>query len=274
MMPNTIKILTPVALVVALSLTALPAAAQRQRGERQRGGDRTTTGQAISRSDDSRAGAPRQGASQNSRQQAEAPRANQNRQQNRGNDAQQPSRGYSNQQPNRGNDYGRYDGRQYNDRGRFDTGRSYVAPRGASRSYYQAPRYRPYFFSRPFYTFIPRLHIGFGLWIGYPVPYPYGYVSAYPPPVYGYPGASINMAPGAGSYGGLSFDISPAHADLYVDGEYIGAVGDFVPNAQPLTLVPGQHRIEVQADGYRPMVWDVNIAPGQVIPYRGAMQPY
>ena len=106
------------------------------------------------------------------------------------------------------------------------------------------------------------------------MPYPYGYVSAYPPPVYGYPGASIYVAPGARSYGGLSFDISPAHADLYVDGEYIGAVGDFVPNAQPLTLVPGQHRIEVQADGYRPMVWDVNIAPGQVIPYRGAMQPY
>ncbi len=73
-------------------------------------------------------------------------------------------------------------------------------------------------------------------------------------------------------YGGVSFDIQPSDADLFVDGEYVGPVGDFTPYGEPLTLTPGVHRIDVQREGFQPMSWDVTVEPGQVIPYRGAME--
>ena len=140
---------------------------------------------------------------------------------------------------------------------------------------------RPFYFARPYYVFRPRIGIGFGFWIGYPVPYPYvpyGYGSPYPyppaaaNPAYGYPPADGSAS--AAAYGGVSFEITPADAAVYVDGSYAGTCAEFAANAQPLTLDPGRHRIEVQAEGYRPMVFDADVVAGQVIPYRGALQPY
>ena len=43
---------------------------------------------------------------------------------------------------------------------------------------------------------------------------------------------------------------------------------------RPLTLGVGRHHISVQAPGYRPLDFDVNIAPGQVLPYRGDLAPF
>ena len=59
-----------------------------------------------------------------------------------------------------------------------------------------------------------------------------------------------------------------------MDGSYAGYAGDFDGTQQPLTLDPGTHRVEVQAPGYAPLVIDVQVQPGQVIPYRGDLQPY
>ncbi len=107
------------------------------------------------------------------------------------------------------------------------------------------------------------------------MPYPYAYLGTYQPRVYGYDdnwyGYSTTAA--VSVYGGLSFDIQPSDADLWVDDQYVGTVGTFTPNGEPLTLTPGQHHIVVQHDGFRGMEWDVTVEPGQVIPYRGAMQP-
>jgi hypothetical protein len=151
-------------------------------------------------------------------------------------------------------------------------GRPYYLPRPYVRPYRYVP-YRPYYFARPYYSFLPRFSIGFGLWIGNPVPYPYGYMGSYRPRVYGYyPDGAYTAQPGVSVYGGVSFDIRPADADLFVDGEYVGPIGDFTPRSEPLTLAPGVHRIAVQRDGFRPMEWQVTIEPGQVIPYRGEMQ--
>jgi hypothetical protein len=106
------------------------------------------------------------------------------------------------------------------------------------------------------------------------VPYPYTYLGSYQPRVYGYydNSSSYDVAADTSIYGGVSFDIQPADADLFVDGQYVGTVGTFTPNGEPLTLTPGVHRIIVQREGYRAMEWDVTIEPGQVIPYRGEMQ--
>lgn len=178
-------------------------------------------------------------------------------------------------------------------------------------------------FYRPYYSFRPRLSLGFGLWAGYPFAYSYGYydpfydpyyASPYPyAPAYGYPStsypayppasgyppaagyppqsgdprsayppdqdqldpeASIGVQPGQGqaNEGGLSFDITPNTAQLFVDGTMVGTVGQFTPTTQPLGLVAGRHRVEVRAPGYRAMSFDVDIIAGQVIPYQGTME--
>jgi hypothetical protein len=114
--------------------------------------------------------------------------------------------------------------------------------------------------------------LGFGLWIGFPTAYPY-YSYGYANPAYGYPLSTFGLATGA-AYGGISFEVDPYDAAIYIDGNYAGVVNDFGPNAQPLTLRAGTHRVEIQASGYEPIVFDVNVIPGQVIPYRGAMRIY
>ncbi len=186
--------------------------------------------------------------------------------------------------------------------------RAYVRPYG------WAPYY-PFRFGRPYYEFSPWLSLGFGIWCGYPVPYPSVYLGSYQPTVFGvyadggyqavpdsstyvgpttYVGSNtygdpntngaVNTNAGANTnggantsgdtsaYGGASFDIQPADANLFVDGQFVGVVGNFGPTSEPLTLEPGQHRIAIQKDGYRPLEWDVTIEAGQVMPYRGVLE--
>ena len=165
--------------------------------------------------------------------------------------------------------------------------RPYVYRPYAYRPYaYQPYAYQPYV-SRP-YTFRPRLRIGFGIFSGYPVPYPaydpYYYpppaYDYYPPPAYGYPQAypvppvgSVSVSPGAVAYGGVSFEITPAQTAVYVDGAYVGTVGEFYDPSSPLSLTVGAHRVELRAPGYEPLLFDIVVEEGQVIPYRGDLQP-
>jgi hypothetical protein len=142
----------------------------------------------------------------------------------------------------------------------------YYVPRGYG--YYGTPTYyRPY-------AFHPHFTIGFGVYVGYPVPYAYSY--PYPIPVYGYgaPSANVMVGPGSPNYGGVALEITPHDGDVYVDGQYAGRVENFDGQVQPLTLAAGVHRIEVQAPGFEPLVFNVDIQPGQVIPYRGDLRPF
>jgi|SRR5579872_7019325 len=182
-----------------------------------------------------------------------------------------------------------------------------AAPRGATRAAQAVPRTTPriagpggfvgapyYGFYRPYYTFRPRLSLGFGLWLGYPVGYPYYYPYypyAYPYPYpypypdpnypdYSYPApapsgsapsGSVSVAPPTGS-GGLSFDITPSNAEVFVDGQRVGTVADFSPTMPPLALAPGRHSVDIRANGYQTMVFDADVTAGQVLPYHGAMR--
>jgi hypothetical protein len=132
------------------------------------------------------------------------------------------------------------------------------------------------------------LSLGFGLWVGYPVAYPYydPYLysysydpypnsysyDAYPNAPYEQPYGSVGVQPGAAT-GGLSFDITPASAELFVDGNYIGIAATFSPTSEPLALGPGRHRIEVRAPGYETMAFDADVIAGEVVPYQGGMRP-
>jgi hypothetical protein len=163
---------------------------------------------------------------------------------------------------------------------RPDDHRGYAQPSGAYGRYsghaYIVPRnfhpYRPLYFSRPYYGFRPHVHLGFGVWLGAPVPYPWAYFGTYRPRVYGfYDQGYFGVAPGVQQYGGLSFDIQPYDAALFVNGEYVGTVGTFTPYGEPLTLWPGVHHIAIVRDGFRTMEWDAAVEPGRVIPYRGML---
>jgi hypothetical protein len=102
--------------------------------------------------------------------------------------------------------------------------------------------------------------------------------SSYPPPAYSNgtsPGGSVGVQRGAtaGPSGGLSFEISPSGAEVYIDGRYAGHVSDLGPTVQPLALTPGSHHVEIRAAGYQTMSFDADITAGQVLPYQGSMQP-
>ena len=122
---------------------------------------------------------------------------------------------------------------------------------------------------------------------GYPAsPYPAassGYpAQPYPPSASGYPTSTsgVEVYPSQGSAsaqrqdaGGVSFEITPSTARVIVDGTEVGSVAEFSPTSTPLTLTLGRHHIELRAAGYQTMAFEAEIVAGQVIPYRGEMQP-
>jgi hypothetical protein len=164
------------------------------------------------------------------------------------------------------------------------------------RSWNVAPRH----YYHPYYAFRPHFNLGFGLWAGYPLTWSYPYY--YPPypyypnyPYYPYP---YPYSPGGGRYsvapeenvspdttvgtegvepdqsnlGGMSFEITPSDAQVFVDGNYVGTVGQFTPTTQPLGVPSGHHHVEIRDVGYKTMSLDVDIVAGQVIPYQGQME--
>jgi len=95
-------------------------------------------------------------------------------------------------------------------------------------------------------------------------------------PNYIQPPNSMSVQPGGNpataTMGGLSFEIEPSTAEVFVDGNFVGTVSQFTPTSQALGVTPGRHRIEIKAAGYRTMDFDVDIVAGQVIPYQGTME--
>jgi len=199
--------------------------------------------------------------------------------------------------------------------GSYGGGRYYAPGRYYGSRYYGSGYYGSAHYYRPYYAFRPRFSVGVGLWVGYPVAYPYygygayygagpyypaPYGAAYPYPypssgypypyaASSYPGYSSSAyaapaAPSTGSVelqqgepnqtnlGGVSFEITPSTAQVFVDGSYTGTVADFVPTTEPLGLTPGRHRVEIRAAGYQTLALAVEVVAGQVIPYRGILQ--
>lgn len=279
-MLKTTSITTPLALAAVIFISAPVFAQQREHGRRNPSGQQSGQGAERARP---REQAPAQAApppaQPQQRERAVAPRTEQRRDGGQRDNAQRTERQRDSVQRNdrqrdnvqravpRRDVQPRYDNRRD---GRYNRP-GYIAPRAR----YYAPRYgygvRGYY--RP-YVYRPHLSIGLGIFMGYPVPYAYRY--PYPITVYGYraPSGPIVVGPGSPYYGGVSLEITPYDADVYVDGSFAGRVEDFDGSSQPLTLTSGQHRIEVQAEGYAPLVFDVGVQAGQIIPYRGDLQPY
>jgi len=148
------------------------------------------------------------------------------------------------------------------------------------RGYYPYYPYYGYGYGYPWYGGIGfSLGFGFGYGYGYPY-YPYypyygyGYPYAYPAYPYGYPPAGYPGAgyPPAPVYGGIRLDLPQKDAQVYADGYYAGRVDDFNSSTERLALTGGTHHIEIQAEGFAPIGFDVNIEPGRTIIYRADLR--
>lgn len=138
--------------------------------------------------------------------------------------------------------------------GYYGGSRIIIAPRQSMR------------FSTPYFSFRPYLRLSIGLTMGYPFEFP----SWYDPYVVGQPGYVRPYMP----YGGVTFDVQPNDAELWIDGEYVGLVSDYSPYDPPLTLVAGRHHVELRGDAYRSLEFDITVISGQVIPYQGTLPYY
>ena len=158
--------------------------------------------------------------------------------------------------------------------------------------------------SYPYYNGYPPPGYPYGTYpsTGYPYPpstdpssdYP---SSSYPPSTYppsSYPSASypsaaypngtaatypdapntVDVQPGGAApvSGGVSFEIDPPTASVFIDGKYMGSGADFGPAVQPLGLTPGRHRVEIRAEGYETMSFDADVAAGEVTPYKASLR--
>ena len=109
-----------------------------------------------------------------------------------------------------------------------------------------------------------------------------GYGYGYPYGGYGYGGYGFGGYGGGGggyqvseSYkesGKLRLKIDPKQAEVYVDGYYVGIVDSFDGAFQKLEIDSGGHRIDLKAEGFEPLQFEVLITPGETVTYKGDMK--
>jgi hypothetical protein len=252
---NLKKMITPAALAMALAFGTAGAASAQDRRHDNRGRSQENA---------------RAQNSQPQRAQNSQPQRAQNSQPQRGQTEQavprnfnaaprtftaQPRQDIRRDDRSRGFDNRGFDNRGFDNRG-FD--------RGFSASVVRGRVYSPRLIYPRAYR--PGSSLGVGVFFGNPLPYRYAY------PAYGYDYGYGSVAPAA-AYGAISFALNPGDAAVYVDGTYVGVARSFEDGARPLSLAAGTHRIELDAPGYEPVTFEVNVVPGQLIPYEGSLQP-
>ncbi len=149
--------------------------------------------------------------------------------------------------------------------------------------------YNPYYRYNNYYSRYPYgyYYAGYGFGLGYFYdPYLWGYYSPY---AWGY-GAPYYYGGGGGYYGGgggygggysrensrdiggLRLKVRPIQGQVYVDGYYVGEVDSFDGNFQKLQIEAGAHRVEIRADGFETVQFEVMITPGETVIYKGDMK--
>jgi hypothetical protein len=125
----------------------------------------------------------------------------------------------------------------------------------------------------PYYGYGQYYFPGYGFGLGYSFydplfydPYAYGYSGGYGSGGYGY------SRGGYRDTGSLRLKLKPRDAQVFVDGYYVGTVDEFDGMFQRLGIESGGHRIEVKADGYEPLQFEVLITPGETVTYKGEMK--
>jgi hypothetical protein len=98
-----------------------------------------------------------------------------------------------------------------------------------------------------------------------------GYYGGYYDPWYG-GGYQGYQSGGGDDEGRLRLKVKPKEAEVFVDGYFAGMVDDFDGVFQRLHIEAGPHRIELRADGYEPLSFEVNIQPRRTLTYKGELK--
>ena len=70
--------------------------------------------------------------------------------------------------------------------------------------------------------------------------------------------------------GGLRLSGTPADAQVFVDGYFVGTLGD-ITAGRPLTILAGPHRLEIRAAGYQSIAVDIRITAYETLTYPAAL---
>jgi hypothetical protein len=138
--------------------------------------------------------------------------------------------------------------------------------------YYRYGYYDPYFSNRFTSYWSP---FGYGYGLGYFAYDPYMYGGGYPS---GYGGYGYDSYGGYGTSqrygetGSLRLKVKPSHAQVHIDGYYVGVVDSYDGVFQKLNIEAGPHRIELRAEGYETAQFDVMVVPGETMTYKGDMK--
>jgi hypothetical protein len=139
-----------------------------------------------------------------------------------------------------------------------------IPPRDGYRYYY--PSYSRYYWP------------GYGFGLGYYAYDPFWFDPYYDPY---YSGGGYYGGGGGYSYqgsrasrdeGSLRLKIKPREAKVYIDGYFVGTVDSFDGLFQKLGLEGGGHQVEIRADGYEPLQFEVLITPGESVTYKGELK--
>lgn len=118
---------------------------------------------------------------------------------------------------------------------------------------------------------------GYGFGIGYYSYDPFWF-DPYFDPYYGGGGGYYGGGGGYGysrgyrDTGSLRLKIKPRDAKVYIDGYFVGVVDSFDGLFQKLGLDAGGHRVEIRADGYETLQFEVLITPGESVTYKGELK--
>jgi hypothetical protein len=125
------------------------------------------------------------------------------------------------------------------------------------------PVYNNFYYPRWRYPY------GYGAFgLGYFYYDPYRWPGYYP---YG-PGYYPNVGVVAYDIGELRLQVTPRHAQVFVDGYYAGTVDDYDGTFQSMKMQPGPYSIRIAAPGYEDLMFDVRINLGQKINYKGDLR--
>jgi PEGA domain-containing protein len=138
----------------------------------------------------------------------------------------------------------------------------------------------------PYYPYYPGSYryywpsYGFGL--GYFMYDPFWFDPYYDPSYgYGSGGGGGGYYGGGGSYGysraardsgSLRLKIKPRDAKVYIDGYFVGTVDSFDGMFQKLDIDSGAHQVEIKADGYEPLTFEVLLTPRETATYKGELK--
>ena len=141
--------------------------------------------------------------------------------------------------------------------------------------YYYYGYYDPYYYGYG-YRYSRYWMPGYGYGVGYFGYDPFLFGGYYDPYSYGY--GQAGQASGgydAGRYrvvGALRLKVKPSNAQVYIDGYYVGLIDSFDGTFQRLQVEAGSHRVDVRAEGFETVQFDVMVTPGETVTYKGELK--